>query len=356
MRHGIRASVESYSIKHLEPFYGFKRNTQLPDANAALANLQANLELGDAPSITEETKATVSAYNKDDGSSAAELRDWLEILRNQLVADGANLPRPEPSDDSPTEKISDWQIKVNVLVEQLTADIPPNPEERDEEQHARWILANIIDWHRRENKAVWWEFFRLRDLSAEDLMDERAGLCGLTFVKNVGGTEKAPIHRYRFLPQETEIRGGEDLRNCGGEKLSSVAEISFKDYVVDIKKRQNSRDIHPDAVFAHTYVDAQVLADSLMRLGEHVARNCLRGEGKYQAARDLLLEETPRTGGQRLRLEGETAVEGAKRLCNYLEDGILAIQGPPGTGKTFYRRADDLRTRTAGKDNRRYRK
>ena len=64
VRHGIRASVESYSIKHLEPFYGFKRDTQLPDANAAMANLQANLELGDVPSITEATKSVVRPITK----------------------------------------------------------------------------------------------------------------------------------------------------------------------------------------------------------------------------------------------------------------------------------------------------
>ena len=48
------------------------------DANVALANLQANLELGDAPSISEETKAVVRAYNEDDCRSAVVLRDWLE--------------------------------------------------------------------------------------------------------------------------------------------------------------------------------------------------------------------------------------------------------------------------------------
>ena len=63
-------------------------------------------------------------------------------------------------------KITDWVIRINALIERLTANIPADPEERDEEQQARWILANIIDWHRREDKAVWWEYFRLRDLSA----------------------------------------------------------------------------------------------------------------------------------------------------------------------------------------------
>ena len=335
VRHSIRASVESYSIKHLEPFYGFERNTQLPDANAALANLQASLELDDVPSITDETKAVVLTYNNDDCASACGLQDWLEILRDQLVADGAEVPRPESGDGSPVEEISDWLIKINALIERLTADIPVDPEERDEEEQARWILANIIDWHRREDKAVWWEYFRLCDLSAEDLLDERAGLSDLIFIKEVGGTARAPIHRYNFPPQETEFRGGDLLHVRGGDKLGSITAISFKDYTVDIKKRQDSKAIHPQAVFAHKYVDKKVLANSLVRLGEHVADHGLRGKGEYQAARDLLLRELPRIGGQELHREGETTAQAAIRLCSYLVGGILAIQGPPGSGKTF---------------------
>ena len=38
VRHGIRASVESYSIKKLEPLYGFARAVPLTDANKALVN------------------------------------------------------------------------------------------------------------------------------------------------------------------------------------------------------------------------------------------------------------------------------------------------------------------------------
>ena len=48
VRNGLRASVESYSIKKLEPLYGFARaNALSPDANRALAKVQACLELGD---------------------------------------------------------------------------------------------------------------------------------------------------------------------------------------------------------------------------------------------------------------------------------------------------------------------
>lgn len=335
VRRGLRASVENYSIKTMEPFYGFERDTTLANANIALAALQAGLEFNDIPSIDEATKETVLGYNKDDCFSAAHLRDWLEKLRSQVVAGGTDVPRPLPGDGSPNEKITDWLIKINALVERLTDGVPVDPAERHDEQHARWLLANILDWHRREEKAVWWEYFRLAALSAEDLLDERAGLSGLSFVGNAGGTARAPIHRYRFVPQETEFRGGEDLRQVGGDKLGTVEAISFEDRTVDIKKRQDSAAIHPQAVFAHSHVPTQVIADAIVRIGEYMAEHGIRGDGPYRAARDLLLREGPRVGGQPLRNKGETAVQAAVRLCGHLSGGILPIQGPPGAGKTF---------------------
>ncbi|MGE0751673.1 MAG: TM0106 family RecB-like putative nuclease [Variibacter sp.] len=335
VRHGLRASVESYSIKRLEPFYEFERGTPLDDANVALANLQANLELGDIPSVSEDTKATVRAYNEDDCRSASALRNWLESHRAKLITDGVDVPRPQPGDGAAKEKITDWLIKINAVISRLTADVPDDPVEQNEDQQARWVLANVLDWHRREEKAVWWEYFRLADLSSEELLDERAGLSGLIFVGAVGGTAKAPIHRYRFPPQETEVRGGEELRNVGGAKLGKVEAISFVDNTVDIKKRQDTAGLHPQAVFAHSYVSGQVMAEALVRIGEYVADHGLAGHGPYQAARDLLLKEKPRVGGEPLLRDGETAVEAAVRLCAHITGGILPIQGPPGAGKTF---------------------
>lgn len=335
MRHSIRASVESYSIKRLEPFFGFERRVALADANAALANVEANFELGNAPSISDETKATVFRYNEDDCCAAASLREWLESLRTGLVREGKDVPRPQLGDGAANENITEWQIKINALTKRLITDIPAAIEERTPEQHARWVLANILDWHRREQKAVWWELFRLAELSAEDLLEERTGLSGLVFIGPAGGTTRAPIHRYQFPPQETEFRGGEELYALGGNKLGRVEAISFEDNTVDIKKRQDSVEIHPHAVFAHSVVNAQIMADALVRIGEYVADNGIQGKGPYQAARDLLLRESPSVGGQDLHRDGETASEAAVRLCAYLEDGVLPIQGPPGAGKTF---------------------
>jgi uncharacterized protein len=335
VRHGLRASVESYSIKRLEPFYAFTRGTPLADANAALANLQANLELDDAPAIADETKTTVRSYNEDDCRSTASLRDWFETQRAKLVADGIDVPRPQAGEGAPTEKITDWLIKINALIGRLTVDVPADRARRNEEQQARWLLANIVDWHRREEKAAWWEYFRLAALSAEGLLEEPAGLSGLVFAGAVGGTAKAPIHRYRFPLQETEIRGGEELCNLGGAKLGKVNAISFAYNIVDIKKRQDTAGLHPQAVFVHSYVDTKVIAEALVRIGDYVADHGVFGLGPHQAARDLLLRERPRVGAEPLHHRGETTVDAAVRLCARLAGGILSIQGPPGAGKTF---------------------
>ncbi len=334
VRNAIRASVESYSIKKLERLFGFGRDTKLEDAGRALAAVQMSLEFKDAEAITAELKATVAGYNRDDCMSARELRDWLEQVRVGLIAKGTAIDRPPPPTDEVSQALTARQERIEKLVKRLTADVPADVKERNSEQQARWILAHTLDWHRREEKAVWWEYFRLSGLSSEDLLDERAALSGLTFVAKAGGTPRAPVHRYRFPVQETELRGGESLHCSGGDKLGSVEFISLDDRTVDIKKRGDSATVNPAAVFAHDVIGTKEQAESLSRLGDFVARCGLAGDGQFEAARDLLLRAPPRLAGEPLWLPGETAVEAAIRIAPKLRAGVFPVQGPPGTGKT----------------------
>jgi uncharacterized protein len=259
VRNGLRASVESYSIKKLEPLYGYDRVTPLRDANLALAAVQGCLELDDLESIEDSDRTVVTAYNRDDCLSTLGLRDWLERCRASLIEHGTEVPRPKIPNGEPSELLSEQQKKISALIARLTADVPASVNERSAEQHARWLLAYSLDWHRREQKAVWWEYFRLRDLTADDLLDERAALSGLRFVGVTGATARAPIHRYSFQAQETEFRGDESLHNVGGGMLGTVHAISLEERWIDIKKRCDSANIHPEAVFAHKVIDADVL-------------------------------------------------------------------------------------------------
>lgn len=334
VRNGVRASLESYSIKKLEALYGFARAISLPAANLALAKVQAGLELGDLDLIGAAERSLVSGYNRDDCLSTAELRDWLEAQRSILIAEGTPVERPAAYEGEAGETVSAWLERVNALLAQLTSDVPADVLQRTPAQQARWLLAQILDWHRREEKALWWEHFRLAALAADDLLDERPGLAGLEYIGTAGGTTKAPVHRYSFPPQETELCGDEDLRHCGGNKFGKLHAISLDERWVDIKKRQDTATLHPAAVYAHTIIDTKVLAESLFRLGEYVAANGIEGDGPYQAARDLLLRTVPRLGDGAIRRPGEAALDTALRIAPTLAGGVFPIQGPPGAGKT----------------------
>lgn len=336
VRQGIRAGVESYSIKKLEPLYGFERDTSLPDANLALTRLEVSLELNDPEGIADDDRATVESYNRDDCVSTEKLRDWLEGQRVELIAQGNDVQRPEPGDPAPGESVAEWLAIIAPLVEALTADVPVDATERTAEQHGRWLLAQMLDWHRREDKAVWWELFRLSDLPVEDLRDERAGLADLQFAETVGGTAKCPIHRYGFPHQEADVRPGKALYAVGGSKLGTVEAVSLEEMTIDIKKREDAAALHPEAIFVHEYVRPDPIPGSLVRLAEFVVEHGLEGDGPYMAARDLLLRRRPRVQGDgALILPGETPLDAGKRLALALAGGALAIQGPPGTGKTF---------------------
>ena len=336
VRHSVRASVEKYSIKDLEPFYGFKRSVALRDAGANLRVVERALELSAVDAITGDVRAAVEGYNRDDCLSALRLRDWLEQLRAGLEAQGTPVPRPAPKEGTAPEKVDERARKVQALVGKLTDGVPQDRADRNEEQQARWLLAQLLDWHRREDKAPWWEFFRLRDLSEDELLDEKAAIAGLRFSARIGGTARSPIDRYSYPRQDTDVRDGDALHLPDGTDFGTVEAIDRIARTVDVKKRGTLASEHPPAVFAHTVVNSGVLADALLRIAEDVVRHGVFTGTQYRAARELLGSRPPRLRTGALQQgKDETAVQFAVRVSRDLDDTVLAIQGPPGAGKTF---------------------
>ncbi|MBU3036478.1 TM0106 family RecB-like putative nuclease [Tritonibacter mobilis] len=335
VRNALRAGVESYSIKKLEPIYGFKRQTGLPDANIALKSLQAGLELGDPKSISDENRATVQGYNEDDCTSTLALRDWLEARRQGLIDQGNDVPRPVQPIDQEKEELSERQLAIQELIARLTLDVPADIDQRSEKQQACWDLAYLLEWHWREEKAGWWEYFRLAELTPEELIDERAALSYLSYVETIETTARGiPTDRYVFPQQDTDLRGGESLRSAGGEPFGSVEVINSDARTVDIKKMGKTKDLHPDAVYAFESYNSKEQANAIFRIAEHVAEHGIEGDGPFLAARSLLLREKPRIAGEPLRKKDEDTLRSALRIADHLDGGVLPIQGPPGTGKT----------------------
>jgi len=336
-KQAIRAGVEEYSLKALEIFHSFTRKVPLSESREAMRYIEHWLELGWKGEPPQHLRAAMEGYNEDDCRSTLSLRDWLETRRKKLEAEGIAILRPTTGDGAPSEELDERQKRVAALVEELANDVPLDSAERSTEQQARWMLAQLLDWHRRENKASWWEGYRLAELDDEALLDERAALSGLRFLEHVGMERQLPIDRYAFERQEAEVRCEKDLYHRG-EKVGCVADFDAVQRIIDIKKVKKWAGNHPSSVYIWDRpfnVDAH--ADALFRLGVWVRDNGMDATGKNRAARDLLLRKTPRLSRDEsiLALPGEGPVDTACRLASALENSMFAIQGPPGAGKTY---------------------
>jgi predicted RecB family nuclease len=347
VRQGLRAGIERYSIKNLEVFYGFDRAVPLPDANRSLLVMEQALELKCPDTVPQGARDVVEGYNKDDCLSTLRLRDWLETVRAAVEATGTTVPRPTPKEGEASEKVDERTQRVAALREQLLVGVPDTHSEQNDEQHARWLLAYLLDWHRREDKAGWWEYFRLRDLPEEDLYDEPQAIAGLTYVERVGVAlnvrtgkpTRSVIDRYRYPVQEMEIRRKSELKLMDGKSFGRVSHVDRTALTIEVNKGPAQAANHPAAVFAHTSVSTSVMEERIYQIGERVVSDGALGVGKDKAdpvARSLLLALPPGLrSGSFVSGPGESAVDFSVRIAGELDETVLAVQGPPGSGKTF---------------------
>ena len=340
-KQALRASVEQYSFKDLEPFHGFVRDVELRQANDNRHRMERLLETDRRSEVTAEMLRIVEGYNRDDCISTMRLRDWLERIRDDLVKRGEEVPRPDPTSSDPSEEVAEREAQVDALRTRLLEHIPDDDGERTTEQRAQWILAYLLDWHRREAKSQWWEFLRLADLPPEDLRQEGKGLDGLKFVKRIDSTKVVPVGRYEFDERDTAIFEGHELYFPGDETklFGTVEHIDPISRIIEVKKRRDTAELHPEALYAVRPIKTDTLENSLFRLGEWVADNGMDATGNHRAARDLLLAHPPRCRFVKGRVDSlkkadESAADAAERLVLELDGGVLPIQGPPGTGKT----------------------
>ena len=335
VKRALIAGVERYSIKDLEPLFGYVRKQDLRAATQSRRVIENAIATRDVDETLDPHRRAVEAYNREDCESTVRLRDWLEELRNDLVVSGIELPRPDLVTGEASEAVSDLDRELQELRDGLLEGVPVDPAERSLDEQARFALAHMMEFHRREDKASWWEYFRLLDLDESELDDERRAVTGLQHLETLDPTA-APLERYHFPTQELDARSGDDAHGVDGTKVGKVEAIDFAGHTIDIKKTKKTAHVHPQAVVLHSRVSSRALRESLMRLGKAVRAEDFDLGTPYRAAVELLLRRPPAVAqGVALKLPVENAVEAACRIGLALDGNVLAVQGPPGTGKTY---------------------
>ena len=340
VRQGLRIGLESYSIKKLEALYALNRTAELREAGSSVVAYERYIKSVSAGHPDQAILDGIALYNRDDCRSNSELRDWLEERRRELaeMRGEAELPRRTPEEDV-ERPASERDRRIELLAARLLVDLPADAERRagDPDLRARWLLAHLLEWHRREEKVEWWAFFDRCSRSDEELAsaDEEA-IGQITWLHEVERPKKSVVHRYAFDPEQAyRLKVGDSpvdpaTRATAGEIVGLDALVG----TLDLKSAFAAERPHPRSLIPPGPLTADPQKAALERLGAWVADHSLRADGPWKAARDFLLGLPPRAGqppGAPLLASGMAP----QQLVLQLAETVLPVQGPPGSGKTY---------------------
>jgi predicted RecB family nuclease len=335
VRQGVRASLESYSLKQIEKFYMPAREGPVTEAGFSVVAFETWLKEGDQTILDG-----IAAYNRDDCVSTWLLRGWLEERRSEAVERWPELgwERPVGAVQAPSAALTEWLQAVEQRVAGLTDDLAPDDHSPGAE--GRRLLADLLDWHRREEKSQWWRYFELKDdLTIEQLIGERDALAGLVFADEFPGEGVMLHRRYRFQPQDHNFDPGDEAYATGtGQLAGRIVSIDDVAGIIELKRSRNADWPHAAALMGGAPLSSTPQKLAMVRVADAVIADGVDGDGAYRAIRDMLLRLAPRRSvgwGASLVEPGEDVLDAARRLALELTTGTLPIQGPPGTGKTY---------------------
>ena len=160
----------------------------------------------------------IRAYNAEDcvvDARAARLAPGPDEARGRGAA-GLRLRRARGALPAKEFVPSDWMVRMQALAEELAAGLPADDAQDDADAAERRLLSHLMLFHRREAKPEWWRYFELRDMTAEQLIDERDAIGDLALDRRVA---PVPVKRstdwtFAFPPQELKLDSG-PLRRPG---------------------------------------------------------------------------------------------------------------------------------------------
>jgi len=293
VRQAMRISQPKYSLKKLEAFY-FKREEEgVFERGGPILAYEEWLESRD-PAI----RTSIENYNREDCVSTVELRDWLLTIR------------PEDTkwyDEPPAEQTQDAieaEMQIDALAQALLAGVPPDLIDANEDEKARWLLANLLYYHRREARPQWWWYHERRQKSPEELIEDTEAIGGLQLATDIPPRKekRSKIHTFRFPPQQYKlVDQGVDPET---ERTVQIIRIDEAAGLIEIKLGDKAD--MPAALIPPKPIPDKTIRNAVKR----VARQLLQRESS--AAIDILYRKP------------------------VADSRYLFVQGPPGAGKTYY--------------------
>ncbi|MDF2049459.1 TM0106 family RecB-like putative nuclease [Arthrobacter sp. Cr_A7] len=391
VRHSLRISEASYSIKKLEPLYmgDNLRSGDVKDAGASVVAYAAYCAARDSGNQAEADKilTSISDYNRYDCLSTLRLRDWLLDIgggsaMNTDAAAGSVVPADTAGMLGGRERLAGRERTAapdetpeEARLREYLAGLPDTRPWTDDER-AIAMVAAATGYHRRERKQFWWQHFDRVEAPLESWSDQR----------NVFVVQSAEVAsdwalakpRERMRTRVLRLRGtmteGSDFRADSswcrlydapapdgmaapdaapgaraytfGTRISelSPAPDNPEHTEIIIAERESGKvSAYPHLPVALT--EDQPLATASIEAAIAEVAGAVGASVPALPAHpglDILRKQPPRflalPGPVAVRHRDDGSADYAAAIAGSLRDldrSYLAVQGPPGTGKTF---------------------
>lgn len=329
VRHGLRVGEASYSIKTIEVLYRPRRSADVTTAVGSIVQYGRWIESGQARDWkSSPILDAIRNYNRDDCESNAGLADWL---RKVAAEHGISSSRGTAVTLSAPARILPPDVVARIARREKTI---ANLRAKGDEVSV--VLADLVDFHRREQKPMWWRMFDRAASTDEELRDDSGCIQGAEVDGAPVIEKKSLIQRYKFDPsQECKLAANDfamfahnlDVKCTITAIDLFVGNVSLKIGKKSLTEKLGGSFPKTGSLLQDEYVPPGEIPDALEQIGEqHLC-------SKLSSTITALLTRTVPI--QPLVNPGESSLDAAIRVTSSMSGGCLVIQGPPGTGKTY---------------------
>jgi predicted RecB family nuclease len=325
VRHGLRIGEDNYSLKVIELLYRSKRATDVVSAADSMVQYGNWMQSGQSRDWKSSSILKgLRDYNEDDCKSTSELTDWLrKVATDQGVSFSAGIlesakARPKPA---APEIAARQELAAKLRAQGYLVSL---------------VLADVVDFHRRELKPMWWRMFDRADATEEELRDDSGCIEGVKAVGPCVAEKKSFLQKYTFDPSQ-ECKLAADDRVMFTHNLDAsfaVAAIDLDRGELTLKIGKKGLDDKCQGVFPtsgsllkNEYIAPGEIPGALSDIGEDQLSNRL-----VPSIKSFLERLAP---ANPLQQPAESPLDAALRIIKSMAGGCLVIQGPPGTGKTY---------------------
>lgn len=344
VREGLWIGEPKYSLKNIEHLYMDVRTTEVAKATDSIVYYERWLECKDGNDWqTSALLKSIRDYNEEDCLSTKLLCDWLRNVQHKekinYILRSKNKKQETLSNENVINK-SALKYRSLGLAQKLLESLEVNSDLSDEQKALIRLQAHLLEFHRREDKPMWWAKFDRQSMKTEQLIEDINCLGGLERTESPKQVrEKSYIYEYKFdCSQDSKLKVGDSCYVVNGAIDNVIRVIIEKidmgrgliGIKIGVKQPELPKKLN---LIPDEFVNSDRILESIFETVDY----WYIADKMPNALKDFLLKRKPRI----LNHSAETIITGIKSfteeivdVVSNMENTTLCIQGPPGSGKT----------------------